>query len=350
MTPAVSVVMAAYNGAALIGATIESLKAQRFTDFEVVIVDDCSTDDTRSVLRSIADPRFRVIEAEANVGPVRARNRAVEASRGHYIAALDQDDLCTPDRIEKQVAYLGTHPDVVLVASAADILTGENLRPSTLPAVTTPALVEWMLQISNPLVWSSVMLRASAARQLAPFTRPDRLYAEDFDLYHRLRRFGRIARIDAPLLRYRCHEGGASKRFTETMLASASTVLAEQHAPLFGEEAEARARLLVAHVMQRAPVPDRASFRLLGESLRRLQADFLNTNEPSPEDRKLIRWETAKLWGRIGRAGLRAGTLHLGDRLAVRPDHLGTGYARIDDLVVSALVGTARRTRSSEPI
>lgn len=342
--PRVSVIIAAYNGAALIGETIASLKAQTFTDFEAVIVDDLSTDGTRTLLAAISDPRFRVIEAEANRGPVHSRNRAFSVARGRYIAGLDQDDLCAPTRLAEQVAYLDAHPDTVLVASAADVIEGGRVRPARLPAVTCPALVEWMLWICNPLVWSSVMVRGDAARALEPFTRPDRLYAEDFDLYHRLAAHGRIARIDTPLLHYRAHEGGASNRHTAIMLASAAAVLAERYAPYF-EDSGARAQLVATHVMAGTPVPDRTTLARLGETLAALQAAFIAARAPDAEGLRRIRWETARLWAGIGRAGLRSGALALADALSVRPDHLGLGYAGVDQLLLSRLVGGARRVR-----
>ncbi|MBX9797191.1 glycosyltransferase [Sphingomonas sp.] len=347
MTPRVSVIIAAYNGAALIGETIASLKAQTLTEFEVVIVDDCSTDDTRAVLAAIDDPRFRVIEAAANRGPVHSRNRAFAEARGTYIAGLDQDDLCAPTRLAEQAAYLDAHPDTVLVASAADVIEGGRVRAARLPAVTCPALVEWMLWICNPLVWSSVMVRADAARRLAPFTRPDRLYAEDFDLYHRIGALGRVARVDTPLLHYRSHEGGASSRHTAIMLASATQVLAERYAPHFAD-AEARAKLIATHVMAREPVPDRATLALLGETLAGLQAAFVADRAPQAEALRRIRWETARLWAAIGRAGLRSGALGLADALSVRPDHLGLGYAGLDQLILSRLVGGVRRLSSAK--
>src|SRR3546814_18919155 len=99
-----------------------------------------------------------------------------------------------------------------------------------------------MMRIRNPLVWSSVMLRGDAARRLDPFTRPEILYAEDFDLYHRMARLGRIARIDEELLLYRVHEGGASQRYHDTMIASATRVLAEAHRPTLGAAARSAAR------------------------------------------------------------------------------------------------------------
>lgn len=340
--PVVSVIMASYNGAALIGETIASLQAQTFGDFECIIVDDCSTDGTRDLLRAIDDPRFVIIESSENEGPVKARNRAFVIARGHYVAGLDQDDLCVPDRLARQVAYLDANPDTVLVATAASLLEGGAVRQARLPSVTMPRLVEWMLWMCNPLVWSTVMLRADAARRLDPFTRPERRYAEDFDLYHRLARHGRIGRIDAPLLLYRSHVGGASQRYTETMYASAGAVLAERHADLFGDGAPARASLLVRHVMAQEPVPDRATLALLGDTLTMLQQHFLATHPVSPEEIRLIRWETARLWARIHRTGLRSGAIALSDAVAVRPDHLGLGYASLNQLVLSRLIGTTR--------
>src|SRR3546814_9284848 len=102
------------------------------------------------------------------------------------------DLICLPDRFARQVAYLDANPETVLVGSAAGTLCDGVTRPSTHEPVTTPLLVEWMMRIRNPLVWSSVMLRGDAARRLDPFTRPEILYAEDFDLYHRMARLGRI--------------------------------------------------------------------------------------------------------------------------------------------------------------
>ncbi len=343
--PTVSVVMASYNGAALIGETIASLQAQTLADFECVIVDDCSTDDTRALLRAITDPRFIVIESPENEGPVKARNRAFAVARGRYIAALDQDDLCAPDRFAQQVAYLDAHPDTVLLATAASLLEGGAIRDARLPVVTSPRLIEWMLWILNPLVWSSMMIRGDAARQLEPFTRPERRYAEDFDLYHRLARLGRISRLDAPLLIYRSHSGGASQRYTETMYANAGAVLTERHADLFAETTSLRTALLVKHVMAQQPVPDRTTLALLGDTLAELQQHFLGQYAVTDEDVRLIRWETARLWARIHRVGLRSGALALSDAVAVRPDHMGLGYAGINDLVLSRLIGSARSAR-----
>ena len=97
--PAVSVVIPAYNGAALIGETLASLSAQTLTDWEAIVVDDVSSDDTRAVVAAFPDPRVRLVCNEVNGGPVRTRNRGVAEARGRCVAGLDQDDICLPDQI-----------------------------------------------------------------------------------------------------------------------------------------------------------------------------------------------------------------------------------------------------------
>lgn len=340
--PAVSVVMAAYNGAHLIEETLASLRDQTLGDFEVLVVDDCSTDDTRAVVRRWPDARVRLIEAPVNGGPVRARNLAFAQARGRYIAGLDQDDICLADRFAAQVAYLDAHADTVLVAATATVFEGRRERASQQATNSTPALIRWLLHVKNPLVWSTTMTRASVARQLDPFTRPDCLYAEDFDLYHRLLAHGDVARIDRPLLRYRDHPGGASNRYRDTMLANSGAVLERAWRPVLGDDAADAARLLAQYVTAGEPCQDRATLIRVGALLSSLQSTYLATICHDSESRRLIKWETARLWWRILRHAVRSGAVPMKDALTVRPDHLGLGYAGIDDLMLSGLVGGAR--------
>lgn len=344
--PSVSVVMAAYNGAHLIEETLASLTAQTMPDFEVLVVDDRSTDATRDVVRAWPDARVRLIEAPVNGGPVRARNMAFSAARGRYIAGLDQDDICLPTRFARQVAYLDAHPDVTLVAAAASVFEGDATRPSPHAPISTPALIAWLLHIQNPLVWSTTMIRGSVARMLTPFTDPACLYAEDFDLYHRLLAHGPVARIDDVLLRYRDHPGGASQRYRDTMLTNAAAVLTRAWHPRLGADAPAVAAMLARHVVAGDAVPDRDTLQRLGKTIALLQAAWLADSDADPESRKLIKWETARLWWRIVRHAMRSGAIGMRDALAVRPDHLGLGHAGIDDLLMSGIVGGARAARA----
>ena len=343
--PAISVVMPAYNGEALIGATLESLAAQTFGDFEVVVVDDCSHDGTRALIRGWPDPRVRLIAMQENGGPVLARNRGVADARGRYIAALDQDDLCRPDRFARQVAYLDANPEILLVGTATEALYGTRVVPMDYPARTTPMLLAWLLRIENPLVWSSVMIRGSAARALVPFSRPEVTYAEDFDLYQRISQLGPIARLDDRLLLYRQHDGGVSKRFVDTMQTNATRVLADRLRSELGEPSDHLARLLILYNMGRRAVPDRATLVELGRGITRLYQRFVATHPLDPEDDALIRAEITIRWRRICRAAIRQGTLTLGDIAASAQPPLLT--AETVPLIASAAIGAARRARQT---
>ncbi|WP_203308701.1 glycosyltransferase family 2 protein [Sphingomonas beigongshangi] len=343
--PLVSFVIPSYNGEHFLGETLRSIEAQTLTDWEAIVVDDGSSDNTRAMVRGWPDPRVRLVERAQNGGPVVARNAGVAEARGRYIAGLDQDDLCRPERLMRQVAYLERHRDVVLLGTQAEQLRDGKVSPLPYPAHSTPDLIGWLTWIENPLVWSSVMIRADIARKLDPFTRPELVYAEDFDLYHRLSPHGRLARLDEPLLLYRQHAGGVSKRFVDTMRKSATRAMAEAHDDILGEDAHILAALLVLHNMGGAPVADVATLRTLGKGISRLQGAFIARHQPDRESRKLIRWETARRWARIGRTALRSGAVGLGDVIAARPPHLGLGYAGIENLLVSGAVGAARRLR-----
>ncbi|MEK9209937.1 glycosyltransferase family 2 protein [Sphingomonas sp. 2378] len=343
VSPVVSVVIPAYNGATLIGETLASLGDQTMTEWEALVVDDCSSDHTRELVRNWPDRRVRLIENAVNGGPVVTRNRGFAEARGQYLAGLDQDDLCRPERLARQVAYLEANPDVVLVGAQTEQLVEGRVLPMNYAAHSTPDLIRWLSWIENPLAWSTVMVRADVARRLDPFTRPELLYAEDFDLYHRIAAFGRIARLDEPLLLYRQHAGGVSKRFIETMRASATRVLTEAHAPLLGDGASEVAHLLARHNMGGVPIPDGATLRRLGQAIATLQSAYLAQVAPDIESVKLIRWETARRWRQLARAALRSGRVTLGDVFASRPPHMGLGYAGVEDLLGWRMIGLARR-------
>ena len=343
--PVVSVLVPTWRGAAMIGETIASVLAQDFADFEIVVVDDCSPDDTVAAVRAIADPRIRLIEAPVNGGPVAARNLGFAACRGRYVAGLDHDDLCMPGRLAAQVAFLDAHPDVVLVGTDAELLTGTSVSSDTTrPRTTSPDLLDWLLLVTNPFVWSTVMFRAEAARALAPFERQAFVYAEDFDLYHRLRRAGRIARIDAPLLRYRVHDAGLSKTQAERMIASASAVLAAEHHELFGEPDAEGARLIGAHIAGARPVTDGATLARLAATIDRLHEAF--SRRPLTErERDRIAAETSVIWWRIVRQCIRSGTLPYAGAMAVRPKTVSASRAVMADLIVSGAIGWVRGWR-----
>lgn len=305
-TPAVSVIMATYNGAPFVGDTIETLLAQSFTDFELIVVDDASTDNTADIVRSYNDPRIRLLASTVNCGPVRARNQGVAIARGRYIAAMDQDDLCLPDRFARQVAYLDAHPGTVLLGTASHNMIAGRLVRDRLPRPTTANLIYWRLHVLNPLIWSSVMIRAAAISQLAEFSRQDRLFAEDYDLYHRLAPLGDIARLDDVLLIYRKHPQGASITRQAQMLRSAAAVLADAYLPWFGDNAAHAADLMTRHLSGRQPIPGIATLLELRAILAQLNRRFLRDHRDRSPSRARIETESHLLLLRVATDTLRA--------------------------------------------
>jgi len=133
--PAVSVVMCVFNAEAFLHEAMGSIFAQTFRDFELIVVDDASTDRTPEILAGYTDPRIRVIRNSSNLGVGRARNRGLRLARGKYIAMHDADDASVPDRLAQEVAYLESHPEVGLVGSAAFWVTTSQTLSQTFPDI-----------------------------------------------------------------------------------------------------------------------------------------------------------------------------------------------------------------------
>lgn len=124
--PLVSVVMSVHNGAATITAAVRSILWQTFTDWELIVVDDASTDETAAVVARFRDPRIRLIHGLKQLGLAARLNQCVELARGTYIARMDADDIAYPHRFQRQVAYLQLHSDVDLVGHGAVLFKGEG--------------------------------------------------------------------------------------------------------------------------------------------------------------------------------------------------------------------------------
>ena len=133
--PRVSVVMGAYNGERFLRPAIESILNQTFRDFELIVIDDCSTDATPRILREFKDDRMRVVRNERNLGIAKTLNKGIAIARGEYVALQDHDDLSQPDRFSKQVAFLETHPRVGMVGSRVNLIDESGVALSCGPAL-----------------------------------------------------------------------------------------------------------------------------------------------------------------------------------------------------------------------
>ena len=305
--PTVTVLMTTWNGADFISASIASVLAQSFRDFELIVVDDGSTDGTAALLAGIADPRLVVLRQAVNGGIVAARNAGFAIARGRYVAMLDHDDLSLPERLAKQVAYLEAHPTVMLVATEIVLeRNGKRWVPDH-PRGGDPVLMRWLLHVDNPLTWSSVMVRADVVRKLGAFVRPEYELADDFDLYHRLLTVGDIARLDDVLTVYRWHVSNTTYGRAAALHAAAAKVLAAAYRPLLGPDAEDAAALVIQHLSDRQPAREGDALARLGRYLARLLAHFSRRHQLQADQSAKLMEVTGMIWWRTVRATVRSG-------------------------------------------
>lgn len=171
--PKMSVVTPNYNRAALIGDSIRSVLSQSFTELELIVVDDGSTDDSIATIRAISDPRLRLL-SQANGGPGRARSRALSAAQGEYIAFLDSDDLFCPGKLEKQMALFERQPEIGLSFTGTRTID-EHGQESPVASGGEAARIDLERLITGPaFTFSSVVVRrqwieaAGPLHQVAP--------------------------------------------------------------------------------------------------------------------------------------------------------------------------------------
>jgi hypothetical protein len=203
VTPLVSVLLPVYNGAEFLHEAIRSILGQTYENFELIAIDDGSTDESLSIIQSYSDPRVKSF-TQKNMGLPATLNRAIELSRGHYFARQDADDIALPTRFEKQVAFLETNPDYGLVGTWASILEGTRETNRALRHPSDDIDIRFELLFDCQFVHSSVMIRKTAL-DMAGFysTDPSRHPPEDYDLWCRITRYFKVANISEILQIYR---------------------------------------------------------------------------------------------------------------------------------------------------
>ena len=200
--PETSVVMTVYNGEAFLQESIDSVLAQTYSNWELIVVDDGSTDATAEILASFTDPRIRVIRQE-NSGLGVAANRGIRKARGQWVARIDDDDVWEREKLERQIAFLKKHPEYVLLGSSASVINhrGEELYAMNMPQ--SDQKIRQILLQYNPFMHSSVLFDKDLFSKIGGYYEPMNKYFIDYLLFYQLSEVGKVANLPEKLLRYR---------------------------------------------------------------------------------------------------------------------------------------------------
>jgi glycosyltransferase involved in cell wall biosynthesis len=306
--PRVSVVVATYNAREFIAATLDALLAQTFRDFEIVVVDDASTDGTPGIVQGYRDPRIRLIRNAANAGVARARNIGFAAAVGEYVASNDHDDVSLPGRLAAQVDFLDRHPDVLMVAAGTATLVDGRRRADPVPPLVHH-LIRWGLMTHSPLCHSTMCLRRQRMLELGLAYDPARDFGDDFDLYHRMAAAARLAALPEPLVLYRLHEANASRVHGQEMNARGRAMLADAHRRHLGIAlADAELDALWRIVTGFHAAASRDELMLAGRSLVRVLEAFLAAVPLDERERTDVAHAAGRQWwDAVNRAANRLG-------------------------------------------
>ena len=223
--PKITVVMAVYNGDKYIKESIECVLNQTFQDFELLVINDGSTDESVSIVESFHDNRIRLIHNEKNSGILFTRNRGLQEALGEYVAVLDCDDLCTSNRLETQYSFLEANPDIA-VCGTWGIMIDENgtVFGHKIMPETNKDLVSIAMLFTNQFIHSSVLYRREIALQVGGYTAVNG--CEDFGLFSRISIRHKMANIPEYITQYREHNQGISKTKKESITVGELDILA----------------------------------------------------------------------------------------------------------------------------
>lgn len=218
--PLVSILMLTYNRAKYIGSAVESVLAQTYQNFELVIIDDGSDDDTQAILSAYTDPRICIVEYTENKGLHQRRAESLVYARGKYTAVIDSDDMWTsPEKLTAQVTYMEAHADCAVVGTFLTLIDAQGANIGNNTYYTDDRDIRAHILERNQFTHSSVLMRTELLTQVHGYR--DTGLAEDLDLFLQLGKLGTFANIPEHMTAYRVH----TESFNPQRVAMAKAVL-----------------------------------------------------------------------------------------------------------------------------
>ncbi|MCK3683748.1 glycosyltransferase [Maribellus sp. YY47] len=224
--PLVSVIMSVFNGEVYLRQAIDSILSQTYTNFELIVIDDCSTDKSWDILSSYNGSRVKLYRNEKNQGLAYSLNRAIEYSIGEYIARMDSDDIAVPERLLTQVNFMQKNPELDFSGSQAYYLLGNNKSNKIFKIPLKEDDIKAKLPWNPPFIHPTVIFRSSFVKNLLPLYDTSFRNAQDYELWERLIFDNRAnsANHPAKLIYYRIHSESASREYKQRQTQFADKV------------------------------------------------------------------------------------------------------------------------------
>jgi len=222
-SPRVSVVVASRNYGQYIREALDSVRNQTFRDFELIVIDDGSTDDTESIVRPyLSDPRFRYIRCD-RLGQSRAKNLGYGLTSGEFVAYLDADDVWLPEKLDRQVRLIDANPKVGLVYSRRRMIAPDGRMIVTPPIKLHRGQLLDRLLVQNSICFSTILIRRSVLEHVGAFDTSLEL-GIDYELWLRVGMHYEFDYVDDVLVKYRTGHGNLSTRLSDRMVSCISVI------------------------------------------------------------------------------------------------------------------------------
>jgi glycosyltransferase involved in cell wall biosynthesis len=209
--PAISVILPVYNAEKYVALAIQSVLDQSFQDFELIIINDGSTDTSLGSIQKFSDPRIKLINQE-NQGLIKTLNTGIALAQSNYIARIDADDIWSDqDKLARQMEYLSQHIECVVLGTGAKIIDENGKEISSLHYPTSDTEIRSQLLISNCFIHPSVIFNKEICLKVGGFN-PNEKHVEDYGLWLRMGLQGTLANLPQELMSYRIHASSVTQQ------------------------------------------------------------------------------------------------------------------------------------------
>lgn len=234
--PMISVILPVFNAELYLSEAIDSIIAQSFADFELIIINDGSTDASHDIILSYSDARIEYLANDCNMGLIFSLNKGLSHAKGKYIARMDSDDISLPDRFISQLKFMENNQDVVLCGSQIEYISNENIKKRRFYAPCSDEKIRNRLFVSSPIAHPTVFIRRSIICDNLLQYDDNYIHCEDYKLWVDISVYGKMANLDTVLLKYRLTNSQISQKYKSVMVSSAERIQKHYSTLLFGEK------------------------------------------------------------------------------------------------------------------